>query len=47
MNYTGEYTRGADKSLARLEKEINKNDQNRDLFKILPTKLNTFLNLLL
>jgi len=35
---------GADKSLVRPRKETSYSDQTRDLFNILPTKLNTLLS---
>ena len=38
---------GADKSFSPTRKEISYSDQTRDLFSILPTKLNTLLSLLL
>jgi len=42
------YLRGsADKSLARPGRKTNYSDQTRDLFNILPTKLNTLLSPLL
>jgi len=38
---------GTDKALSPTRKETSYSDQTRDLFNILPTKLNTLLNPLL